>query len=324
MDKNKQPLVEKTTGSRRITMALLLYSLGFGLFGIVVIKDLLTATSWQVVLSNSVPIILALIGLVGVWLVRRGRPDVAGWLIIISTLIGTIAITYTTSGYWFILVSINLVFAGVFADLTLPRKQIPYAIGFGLAASVLIVLIEFYWSFYAVAGNPDQIRVATWLAAVLLTIYLINVLSRFSSYSLRTKLILVLIGVALLSGGVIAVALQVTTSRNLTQTLGASFASLGQAQGLAVGDLIDRQLDVLNALAVEENLADTVNAANQSYVGSVDEIRAQVERLDQEWRDAVERTNLQSLWYSRASIGHRSVCGCAVTKINSPITSRSL
>lgn len=287
MEKSKQTQAEKPTGSRRTMLAFLLFVLASGLYSVIIFSDLLTERSWQATLSNLVPFFWTAVGLVCVGLVWRGRLGLAGWLIIVSIVAGAILVAYATSGYWFIFASLNVLIAGVFADLSLPRKQIPYAILLGILGAILVVLIEFFWSPYSIAGDPNDIRAASWTAAILLLIYLVNIISRFSSYSLRTKLILILVGVALLSGGVIAVALQVTTSRTLEQTLGASFASLGQTQGQAVGDLIDRQLDVLNALAVEENMAEAVNAANQSYAGSVDEIREKVKGLDQQWRDAM-------------------------------------
>jgi putative methionine-R-sulfoxide reductase with GAF domain len=296
MDKAKQLLAGKLTDNRRAMIAFLLYSLISGLYSMVILNDLLTADNWQTVLSNAVPVFWTMLGFVCVWLVWRGKRMLAGWLIIASTFVGAIVVVSTTSGYWFVFASLDIFVIGVFADLTLPRKQIPYAIGLGILGTVSIVLIEFFWPYQAITGNPSQIRAAVGASAILLAIYLVIVLSKFSSYPLRTKFLLVLLGNVLLASGVVAFSLQATASRTIESTLGAGFADLGQAQGLAVGDLLDKQLDLLRVLAGEETLLEDVILANQSYAGSPDEIKTEIERLDQEWQDAVANGELDNLF----------------------------
>jgi HAMP domain-containing protein len=296
MDKTKQSRAERFTDNRRVMIAFLIYSLISGLYSIVILNDLLTADNWQTVLSNAVPIFWAVLGLVCVGLVLRGQREQAGWLIIASTFVGAIIVVSTTSGYWFVFASLNIFVIGVFADLTLPSKQIPYAIGLGILGTILVVLLEFFWPFQVITGNPGQIRAAVGASVVLLVIYLVMVLSKFSSYPLRTKILFVLLGNVLLASGVVAISLQVTTSRTIEETLGAGFTGLGQAQGLAVGDLLDKQLDMLRVLAGEETLIKDVILANQSYTGSANEIQAEIGRLDREWQDAVANGELNNLF----------------------------
>lgn len=112
----------------------------------------------------------------------------------------------------------------------------------------------------------------------------------FASYTLRTKLIVVFIIITLLSVGVVAFWAERAIRTALIEEAGTDLNSQAGTKALAVGDLLARQVDVLQTLGSSRNIPIEVQRfnANFGYTGDLAAIQTQLERLDQQWQAADE------------------------------------
>jgi methyl-accepting chemotaxis protein len=110
----------------------------------------------------------------------------------------------------------------------------------------------------------------------------------FNDRSLRTKLILAFLAVTLLSVGGAALFSSRSTQAALTQQVGINLHSLAESRARALADLIDRQVDLLEAFGLSKLIQDGAEAASSSYSGDPAAIRAGIEKLDKRWVAAQE------------------------------------
>jgi methyl-accepting chemotaxis protein len=104
-----------------------------------------------------------------------------------------------------------------------------------------------------------------------------------NNLSLRTKLILAFLVVALLSVGGVALLSSRATQDALTRQVGANLHSLADSRARALGDVIDRQADLLETFALGKLIQDGAALATSTYSGDSAAIRASIEKLDQRW-----------------------------------------
>jgi len=101
--------------------------------------------------------------------------------------------------------------------------------------------------------------------------------------SLRVKLI----GTFLILSTVTIIVVAFVSSRVTTQTLneiiGEQLHDLASSRAYAVGDLLSRQVEVVEALSLDTALHTTILSANASYTGNAAEIQAELERRDHQW-----------------------------------------
>lgn len=121
---------------------------------------------------------------------------------------------------------------------------------------------------------------------------------RFASYTLQTKLIAVFIIITLLAVGTIAFWAERAIRTALIEEVGSDLKGQAGTKALAVGDLLARQIDVLQTLGSSRDIPIEIERfnANFGYTGDQAAIQAQLERLDQQWRAA---DDADMLIYSR-------------------------
>ncbi len=109
-----------------------------------------------------------------------------------------------------------------------------------------------------------------------------------ANYTLRTKLIVVFIVITLLSVGIIAFWAEYANRTALIEEVGINLKSQAETKALAVGDLLARQIDVLQTLSSSRDIPIDVERfnANFGYTDDQAAIQAQLEKLDQEWQAA--------------------------------------
>jgi PAS domain S-box-containing protein len=101
--------------------------------------------------------------------------------------------------------------------------------------------------------------------------------------SLRVKLTLVFLALMTLSVAAVAFFSARATRAELTTNVGANLHATAQSSALAVGDLLARQVDTLQAFGLSKVVQDGVAAANAAYAGAPDAIQARISALDQQW-----------------------------------------
>lgn len=109
--------------------------------------------------------------------------------------------------------------------------------------------------------------------------------------SLRSKLILAFIGVAIIANTGIAVATFLLAQSTLTEQAGRALFTLAHSQSITVGNEVAKQIELLAAMSKGSSFQETLKAANTAYPSDEATVRARIDRLDQQWRDADAANN---------------------------------
>jgi putative methionine-R-sulfoxide reductase with GAF domain len=212
-------------------------------------------------------IILMLMGLLDVWLSRRGRADV-GSLIVISLLLFIVVAggaLLTGLGLPFLLLSVFLVSLVSFVALS-PRYQ-----AYTVAASLLAGLVALVFDLFVTADwrSPALSPAVAWIiSAVVIILYLALLLSQARHFSLRTKLVMAFLIVSLVAIALVSGLTNAATQVELT-TAANSALQAGAAQ---TGALLDAFIqDNLDALRVEAQNTDIIVFLQASAVGQADD-----------------------------------------------------
>ena len=106
---------------------------------------------------------------------------------------------------------------------------------------------------------------------------------QFRNYSLRTKIITGFLLISLLSVIAITFFLNRATNAALAANAGGNLKNLAQAEAVATGNLLARQLEALQALSLSRPFRDRLLLANTTYGREPAEIQARLSELDEEW-----------------------------------------
>jgi anti-anti-sigma regulatory factor/HAMP domain-containing protein len=110
----------------------------------------------------------------------------------------------------------------------------------------------------------------------------------FADHSLQTKLILAFLLLTALSVGAVAFFSNRTTSAELTAQAGNALHQEAITQAQAVGDLLARQINSLQAFGLTRFVQEQVAGMNAAYNGDSAGIQARLQELDQQWVAAAE------------------------------------
>jgi anti-anti-sigma regulatory factor/HAMP domain-containing protein len=110
-----------------------------------------------------------------------------------------------------------------------------------------------------------------------------NVLRSFTNRSLRTKLILAFLAVTALSVSAVAFLNNRATSAELTAVAGNTLHQEAATEAQAVGDLLARQVNTLQAFGLNKFVQDQLAVVNTAYTGDTAAIQAQIQTLDKRW-----------------------------------------
>lgn len=133
--------------------------------------------------------------------------------------------------------------------------------------------------------------------AILLFVLLVagrGVVQHSPDYSLRTKLMLALFGVVILSVTLVSIFNSLFLRSQLTAEVGDNLQELARSKAQAVGDWMAKEVDILEALSVNRVLQDGLEVANEQYTGrDSTDIQARLDQLDQYWQTNLPNDPLQ-------------------------------
>src|SRR6266508_4075529 len=115
-----------------------------------------------------------------------------------------------------------------------------------------------------------------------------GLLRLFADSSLRTKLLVTLLAVTALSIGTIGFLTNQTTQAALADDVGDRLHDLATLKAQAVGDLLTRQVDTLQAFGLSKLVQDAVEEADKAYKTDPAAIPAAMAQLDQQWQAAAD------------------------------------
>ncbi len=106
---------------------------------------------------------------------------------------------------------------------------------------------------------------------------------QYSDFSLRAKFIAIFLVLSLFSVGVVAFVANDSVRTNLTQNAGANLKNLAELQALSIGELLVRQVDILQSLSINSQFWSRFRTANRKYGTDPDEIQIAINDLEQNW-----------------------------------------
>ncbi|MCA9962226.1 MAG: HAMP domain-containing protein, partial [Anaerolineales bacterium] len=105
---------------------------------------------------------------------------------------------------------------------------------------------------------------------------------------LQTKFILAFLFVSLFAVTSVAYVTNYTTSRALIDAVGNDLKNLSNSQGVAVGDLLLHQVELLQSLSLNEILINKANLANALYGNDLAAIQTVLQQKDTAWKTVTE------------------------------------
>ncbi len=275
---SRSPLARNTRLTAVVMTVLMGISAVFNLY------TTFTDGAWQSAVIAGILFVTAAIYALSLQLCRRDQFRVAAWVNILTIVAAVPIISLFVSN-----VGMPLAFALIIVVLaiqTLPKEESPWGILIGVAGSVIGGIVDLTATDIQVS-IPAQEAFVPILATTGVILFGALIVFEFRSLALTNKLIVVFLAITLVIAGGITLYSQVRSSQILQENIGVGLSNLAEARALAVGDILNRQIDMLNTLALNEALQKVISAANAAY-GTMDEnaIRAEIERLDQEWAQA--------------------------------------
>ncbi len=164
-----------------------------------------------------------------------------------------------------------------------PDRWASWTVIFGLALGGLLIALQLYPPVFQTAA-PGGGRYTLVLSALVFLVTVGYVLWQFKQLPLALKFVLIFLGITILGVGAVALYTQNSTRRALTDSVGQGLVNLTATQAQATGDLLQQQINAMQALSLGELLQFTVAKANDTYPATLTEIRASLISQDQDWR----------------------------------------
>ncbi|HEY86016.1 MAG TPA: GAF domain-containing protein [Chloroflexi bacterium] len=253
---------------------------------------------WQWLSGAIIAASISLAGLNAWRITRSGRVALAG-----NWLVGGITIPAILFNLFVEDAVLVFVFLVVFSPLAVWRilyqsKKWKQSLLIGGVTGLCIVLVDLLTPFSRISTEPSfYLTLMAWVVAVFLGLISLYFASRiFLRQSIRIKLIISFLLVSVFSGGSIALVNSYTAGIVLADEAGAKLKSIANARALAVGGLLVQQVDLLQALGLNQILQYRIDNANTEYSGGPAEIQAEIEALDRQW---LAESDADPLVYSR-------------------------
>lgn len=175
-------------------------------------------------------------------LTRRGRIKLATWLLISAICLGSPLISLTIINYgWIILIIVPLLITFLSRN-ALPQNKVPWAVGLSILSGFTGLTLDILGSQSRLSMPFPEITAS--IVIGLLIVLGASVLARqFSTYSLRNKLLVLFIVVALLPLGVLIFINNRTTRTALTDAANAALSSIAEQTGRQIDAFIEDALE---------------------------------------------------------------------------------
>lgn len=241
--------------------------------------------SWQLASCAAMTATLAITMLAGVRLTWQGRPVAAARGIIASMLLAGIVFSALLADLGLVVGLSAVLGTWMVAAQTLPQNEVDLTLLISFAAGVLMGAFDVVAPPFQIVVPEISARSAAF-GVLIGVIYPGLVIWQFKKYNLRTKLVAVFLIVSIASAGAVAVLSSRTTREALTHNAGANLQSQASVQAVAVGDLLARQIDILQALSFSKMIQDSVRVHGLGYSGDEADIQARLRAMDRQWETA--------------------------------------
>lgn len=203
MDKRSMKLLKQDYQSlsletRRAFWLVLALAGGMLVMAVNVIPALLVSFWWAAIVTNIIPITLAVVFTLSAWLILKGRPSAGGYLFIGGLFTGMILLAASLEGLGFLLACIVFIASTYIGGLLLSKRLFTWLPVISLLVCAVIVLLDAHapWPQDWI-GSRDR-RLSTWLAGAVLLLYFFFLVRQFRRFAIGTKFIYVALTLAML------------------------------------------------------------------------------------------------------------------------------
>ena len=255
--------------------------------------DLITTLQrhlWQMSAMAGFSLVLVLLAALALVAGLRKQPNLAAVLLASSGIVLTLSSAFLIDGMGAASGVASILLTTIIATQVASaqyRRILPTA---GIVSGVTAILIQLFihpsWRIAIV--SPIVIGIII-VASILTT--LVYLFLQFSTFDLRTKLVIGFLAMSLTAIITVALATNFTTRQALTNSVGARLKSQSEAQSLAVGNFLNRNIDFIKVLSASSIIQKSIKDANATYPADQSTITAQIDQYDQQWRTADKEDN---------------------------------
>ncbi len=215
----------------------------------------------------------------------RGKAELAAWILIGGMFFSFPFPVLLLSGVGLALGIGEIIGSLLIASLTMARPNAARANLVGLIGGVGVILLDVFIPFSRISLRVLEVYIpsAVVVGIVFLTFFIYR---EWQNYSLRTKFTTAFVFIALVTIITLGYFFNSTSSIRIKRDIGNSLIAQGEARALLIGEILGKQVEVLQSFGLSKILQDRVEAANNGYSGNLTSIQSGIERLDQEWRAA--------------------------------------
>jgi GAF domain-containing protein/HAMP domain-containing protein len=238
----------------------------------------------QQYIGNIITTVMGLISLISAWISYRYSSTRGSILFISAILLVSLGIPIYANGLGLQAGIITAIMVTGVAATTLRSSLAARASLIAFIVESLVILMDLYLPDLGL-GELESPSVNIFLILVLI-VFTFYVFRQYGSYTLRAKLTIFFVLVAIIAVSAVAVGINTLTRNELSQQVGLNIQRLAEHVAEDVSDTLVSHIHVLQSSSTqfEEVAADS----NASYPGTEAEITANIKELDQAWRTATD------------------------------------
>jgi GAF domain-containing protein/HAMP domain-containing protein len=236
--------------------------------------------AWQMAVLAGIIVAFAGLMVVSLVLIRGHRITLAGWLMLGGMMAIFSAANFLVGDLGVVLGLSLLLLTVAIGSQTLPQGGVARALLLSAVIGAAIMLADLFLPLAYQLDVPVLQTFIPGITAVLVAIFAVFIVREFRNYSLRAKLIVSFVTVALLSVALTGGVLEGSLRLLLVDDIGANLSSLANLAAQSIVVAIDHEGDLLRTISNDPVLLETVDVAN----GSAPLSEAQIRVLDERWR----------------------------------------
>jgi len=230
--------------------------------------------------------LMIIASLISFYLIRRDRLATAAWILLSIVIIPPIPAVLVLKDIFIVMILYIAILAPILIAWVLPKTARRQAIN-ATGASILAIIALQVWNPAFRLGSSSLPDFTTYII-VLAALAILGFFVRQAMVgSIRTKLVLAFVAIAIASVGSISFIVDRSLRTNRTNEIGDSLAVLANAESLQVGQTVENEFNLLNGLALTEAVQDRAEIGTREDTLT----QAEINQLDLEWQAADAANN---------------------------------
>ena len=290
MDDKLNMTQEQDSNRGWILLAFWLAGIGYSILNFILYRQ--SGGQWQLLATNIMAISFSIAAGIGTWLNARGKQHAGMALTLVAFALSTLILNIFADNLGLITGIGVILLVTIIAGKSLPQREATIVNILGIFVGLISIVIDLYDLIPFRYNTPTLTTLTPWFIIPLVTIALLTVLRDFNNYSLRAKLLAGFGLLSLLTAGSLAFYSAYVNRQNLEQSIAAEMGGQAGNNALIIGELLHKQLETLQILAINSTVQTALQEKNAQYTGNDAEIEAQLLALDEQWRDADDADDL--------------------------------